>query len=171
MITELSAALSVIKETAGLVKIINESKGKAEIQSATNEINNKLIDLQFKCFSLGELLSSRGEEITHLTAKITEFENFQVQTEGYVLNQLESGAFVYSKKESVSGSTITMHLCPLCFSRNIKSILQPVQVSSDSRFHKSQCLHCKNKYLMDLNPGYKKTPSLSKLNYPWGSGD
>lgn len=39
---------------------------------------------------MGELLRSQDEEIMHLKAKITEFENFQAQTEGYALNQLES---------------------------------------------------------------------------------
>lgn len=168
MIAELSAALSAIKETTSLVKIINEAKTDTEVKSATCELNSKLIDLQIRCFSLGELLRSRDEEIVHLKAKITEFENFQAQTEGYVLNQLESGAFVYSKEEIVNGSSVTMHLCPLCYSRNIKSILQPFYVGSSSRFHKSCCLHCGNKYLMNRNPGYKKPESSSKLGYPWG---
>ncbi|HHH7213773.1 TPA: hypothetical protein ACP69G_003519 [Escherichia coli] len=154
MIAELSAAMAAIKETAGLAKVINDAKTDAEVKAATIELQNKLITLQAECFSPGDAIRLRNEEIMLLKAKIAEFENFQIQTEGYVLNQLESGAFVYSKEETVNGGTVTMHLCPKCFGQKTVSILQPFPVSEDAPFHESKCLHCENKFLMNKNPDY-----------------
>ncbi len=99
MIAELSVAMAAIKETAGLAKVINDAKTDAEVKAATIELQNKLITLQAECFSLGDAIRLRDEEVMHLKAKIAEFEDFCAKVEGYVLEQLDSGAFVYSKND------------------------------------------------------------------------
>ncbi|HHY3116750.1 TPA: hypothetical protein ACV5OD_001159 [Citrobacter freundii] len=170
MIAELSAAMAAIKETAGLAKVINDAKTDAEVKAATIELQNKLIMLQAECFSLGDAIRLRDEEVMHLKAKIAEFEDFCSKVEGYVLDQLESGAFVYSKNEIVSGKEITVHLCPLCYSKNIKSILHPFPVSKNTHFCKSRCLHCENKFLMDKNPDYVQPKSLNEIGRELNGG-
>ena len=171
MIAELSAAMAAIKETAGLAKVINDAKTDADVKAATIELQNKLITLQAECFSLGDAIRLRDEEVMHLKAKIAEFEDFCAKVEGYVLDQLDSGAFVYSKNEIVSGKEITVHQCPLCYSKNIKSILHPLPVGKTSHFLTSRCLHCENKFLMEKNPMYERPRSLRELgrdlNSPW----
>ncbi|HCN9982709.1 TPA: hypothetical protein N7B82_000800 [Escherichia coli] len=154
MIAELSAAMTAIKETTGLAKVILNARTQTEINSAVSDMLSKLTSAQLECISLVEMVRSYQEEAASLKAKIAEFENFQIQTEGYVLNQLESGAFVYSKKEMVNGDTVTMHLCPKCFGQKTVSVLQPFPVSEDAPFHESKCLHCENKFLMNKNPDY-----------------
>ncbi|HAP0161420.1 hypothetical protein GP721_25055 [Enterobacteriaceae bacterium TzEc077] len=154
MIVEFSAAMSAIKETAVMAKGILNAKTQTEINSAVSDMLSKLTSVQFECVSLIEMVRSYQEEAVSLKAKIAELEDFQIQTEGYVLNQLESGAFVYSKEETVNGGTVTMHLCPKCFGQKTVSILQPFPVSEDAPFHESKCLHCENKFLMNKNPDY-----------------
>ncbi|EEW2211807.1 hypothetical protein D9G67_22750, partial [Escherichia coli] len=65
----------------------------------------------------------------------------------------------------------TVHLCPLCYSKNIKSILHPLPVGKTSHFLTSRCLHCENKFLMEKNPMYERPRSLRELgrdlNSPW----
>lgn len=163
MIAELSAALSALKETTGLVKVINDAKNDAEIKAATFELNNKLLILQSECFALGDSIRSREEEVSLLKAKIAEFENFQTQVEGYVLDQLQSGAFVYSKKEVVNGAEVTVCLCPLCYSKKAKSILHPFPVSKSSPYYQSRCLNCENKFMMDRNPGFSAPPTMAEI--------
>ncbi|EAO6531115.1 hypothetical protein G0R83_004974 [Salmonella enterica] len=164
MIAELSAAISALKETAQLVKVFSNAKTEAEVRSAVDALNAKLISAQCECMSLIELARSYQEETVALKAKIAEFENFQAQTEGYILNQLESGAFVYSKEEAVNGCAVTMHLCPKCFGQKVVSVLQPFPVSKDALFHKSRCLHCENLFLMNKNPDYMPPPSIEELS-------
>lgn len=163
MIAELSAAMTAIKETAGLAKVINEAKSDAELKAATSEIQGRLITLQLECFSLGDVIRLRDEEIMHLKAKITEFENFRTQVEGYVLEQLDSGTFVYSKKEFVSGREISVNLCAHCYSKHIKAILHLLPVGQSSVFHKSRCLQCNNEFLMNRNSGYVAPPTMTEI--------
>ncbi|EPP5976330.1 hypothetical protein ACUT10_004941, partial [Escherichia coli] len=128
MIAELTAAMTAIRETAQIAKLMNEAKTQAEVNAAIGELNSKLASIQHECVSLVELVSSYQEINASLKAKIAEFENFEAQTEGYILNQLESGTFVYSKEVTVNGGSIIMHLCPKCFGQKIVSILQPFPV-------------------------------------------
>ena len=152
MIAELSAAMAAIKETAGLAKVINDAKTDAEVKAATIELQNKLITLQAECFSLGDVIRLRDEEATRLKAKIAEFEDFENKAEGYVLNQLESGSFVYSKEQIVGGAEITVHLCPNCFTNQKISILQPTSTSWAERYTHSVCPSCKTDLKMNRKP-------------------
>lgn len=153
MIAELSAAMAAIKETAGLAKVINDAKTDAEVKAATIELQSKLITLQAECFSLGDAVRFREEEIMHLKAKIAEFEDFKRQTEGYVLNQLDSGSLVYSKKQTVGDTEITVHLCPNCFAKNVVSILQTTgeatyDMHTKGYYFQSRCHNCATLFSM-----------------------
>lgn len=163
MLPELSAAMTAVKETVGLVKVISGAKTDAEIKTATFELQNKLLTLQTECFALGDAISLKNEEVVRLKAIIAEFENFSAQVEGYVLEQLDSGTFVYSKKELVSGREISIKLCAHCYSKHIMAILQLLPVRQSSLFHKSRCLQCHNEFLMDRNSGYLPPPTMAEL--------
>lgn len=155
MIAELSAAMTAIKETAGLAKVINDAKTDAEVKAATIELQSKLITLQAECFMLGDVLRLRDEEAALLKAKIAEFEDFKSQTEGYVLNQLDSGTLVYSKKQIVGDAEITVHLCPNCFAAKKISILQPIYVGWRFVHQKSSCPSCSTELRMNVNPNFR----------------
>ncbi|HGJ5854958.1 hypothetical protein [Arsenophonus nasoniae] len=146
MITELSAVMVALKETISLAKTISEAKTDADVKASTFELERKLFNLQSDCFGLGEVIQSQKEQIAHLKAKIAEFENFAREAESYILNQLESGTFVYSKKQIVNETEVSVHLCPNCFTKKIISILQPCGI--EKRYFQSYCPHCNNKYLM-----------------------
>lgn len=154
MIAELSAAMAAIKETAGLAKVINEAKTDAEVKAATIELQSKLITLQAECFSLGDAIRLRDEDAILLKAKIAEYEDFRSQVEGYALNQLDSGTFVYSKEQLVGDAKVMVHLCPQCYSKRVISILQPTgETSYDAHsgqyFYQSRCHFCSSLYSMN----------------------
>lgn len=143
---DISAAFVAIKETLGLLKVVNDAKNDHEIRSATSEIQSKLITLQSECFALGEMVRSHEAEVVTLKAKIAEYEDFKAQTEGYVLNQLESGTLVYTKNEAVGDAEIAVHLCPNCHSKRVISMLQPTgdtayDAHTEKYFYQSRC-HC-----------------------------
>jgi Zn finger protein HypA/HybF involved in hydrogenase expression len=156
VIAELSAALSALKETAGLVRVINEAKNDAEVKAATFELNNKLLTLQSECFTLGDAIRARDEKVKLLEAKIGEFEDFSSQTDGYVLDKLASGTFVYSKKQVIGGSETTVHLCQRCFTTRVISVLQPIadpfyNPHNEKYYFQSKCYNCNSTYPMNLS--------------------
>lgn len=141
---DISAAFVAIKETLGLLKVVNDAKTDHEVRSATSEIQSKLLTLQSECFALGDMVRSHEAEVVTLKAKIAEFEDFKAQTEGYVLNQLESGTLVYSKNEVVGDAEVAVHLCPNCHSKRVISMLQPLTPASYAIFNQSRCPSCNN---------------------------
>lgn len=156
MIAELSAAMAALKETAGLVKVIGAAKTDAEIKAATFELQSKLITLQSDCFTLGDAVRSRDEEVVLLKAKIAEFEDFKAQTEGYVLNQLESGTLVYTMNQTVGDREVAVHLCPNCYSKRRISMLQPTgdtayDAHTGKYLHQSRCHSCTSLFSMNYS--------------------
>ncbi|MCB7502732.1 hypothetical protein ACR9HY_00385 [Enterobacter roggenkampii] len=152
MIAEFTAAMSAIKETASLAKVISDAKTESEVNAAVSDLVSKLTSVQRECMSLIELARSYQEETVALKAKITEFEDFKSQTEGYALNQLDSGSLVYSKKQCVGGTEIAVHLCPHCFIKKQVSMLQPQVVGLYDKFEKSHCPSCKNVFDTNTAP-------------------
>ncbi|WP_439069975.1 hypothetical protein ACSJL3_001187 [Serratia nevei] len=167
---DISLGFTAIKETLGLLKTINDAKSDYEIRAATAEVQSKLLTLQSECFSLGDAIRSREEEIMHLKAEVAKFKDFERNTEGYVLNQLESGSLIRTKNEVVNGKEIPVHLCPNCFTRNIISILQPIPVGERSFFHKSRCPSCEQKLFMDKNSDYKPPKSMREIGEALNGG-
>ncbi len=151
---DISTTYTAIKETLSLLKVVNDAKSEFEKRNATSEIQSKLLTLQGECFALGEMVRSHEAEVVALKAKIAEFEDFKTQTEGYVLNQLESGSLVYTKNLVVGDAEVTVHLCPNCHSKRKISILQPTgdvsyQVESGRYFHQYRCHACESSLLMN----------------------
>lgn len=167
---DISLGFTAIKETLGLLKTINDAKSDFEIRAATSEVQSKLLTLQSECFSLGDAIRSREEEIMHLKAKIAKFEDFESKVEGYVLNQLDSGTLVYTKSEAVHGKEIAVNLCPNCFSRHAISILQPLSIGESSVFHISRCLSCDQKLAMNKNVNYKPPKTMREIGEELNGG-
>ncbi|EFF8447634.1 hypothetical protein BTZ12_005372, partial [Escherichia coli] len=101
------------------------------------------------CFSLCDAIRFRDEEIMHLKAKIAETEDFQRQAEGYKLNKLDSGTLVYSKKQFIGDTEITVHLCPQCFGKKVISVLQPMEIMRFDAHFRTFCPACNNKFWMN----------------------
>lgn len=170
MIAELSAAMTAIKETAGLAKVINNAKTDAEVKAATIELQSKLITLQAECFSLGDVIRLCDEEAVLLKAKIAEYEDFKTESEGYELHQTESGSLVYSKQVAVNGSQITVNACPSCYQQRKISMLQPgVERAAKGYCFVHFCPSCNAEFKMNKIPQSKPTVRRITGSNPWGS--
>lgn len=157
VIAELSAALTAIKEAIGLSKLIKEAKTESQVIAATSDLNLKLCSLQEYCFTLSDMVRLREENILELEEKIAHIEDFKRQADGYVFEQLESGTFVYARKQVMGDRETTVYLCAKCFSRHVISVLQPTgkysyDDNSGIRYVQSQCLHCSATYMMNKSP-------------------
>ncbi|WP_178081636.1 hypothetical protein [Plesiomonas shigelloides] len=165
MIAELSAVMTAIKETVSLAKVISDAKTDSEVRTAIAELQSRLLTLQAECLSLGDTIRSRDEEIMHLKATIASYEDFKHQTDGYFLNQLDSGSFVYSKEKIVGGTKTVVHLCASCFSKHVVSILQPIPSQNNHMFHRSRCLNCASTFFMNYNDKYEPSPDLAEIGH------
>lgn len=149
MIAELSVAMAALKETAGLAKLISEAKSESDIKAATFELQNKLLSLQADCFTLGDAISTRDEQIVKLKEKLAKYDDFKTQVDGYELEKLATGAYVYSKNVIIGGEEHTICLCSQCYNNRIFSILQPSSQTFyhgalEQHFSQIECHQCKS---------------------------
>ncbi|WP_049294062.1 hypothetical protein [Franconibacter helveticus] len=171
MIAELSAAMAAIKETAGLAKVINDAKTDAEVKAATIELQSKLLTLQAECFSLGDAIRLRDEEVTLLKEKIAEYEDFKIESEGYELYKTEAGSLIYSKQLVVNGTQMTVNACPSCYQKRKISMLQPgVDKASKGFCFVHFCPSCNAEFKMDKVPTQKSSVRRIKGPGPWSGG-
>lgn len=156
MIAELTAVMTAIRETANLAKVINDAKTDAEIKNAISELQSRLLMLQHESFTLGDLIRSRDEELSHVKAKLAEAENFTKESEGYVLSKAESGTLMYSKKQAMNGEELIVNACPQCFHHHKISILQPgITTGVKGGFFVHYCPTCKSEFKMNKLPPAK----------------
>ncbi|WP_143468236.1 hypothetical protein [Kosakonia pseudosacchari] len=165
MIAELSAAMTAIKETASLAKLISDAKTDAEVKAATIELQSKLLTLQSECFALGDAIRSRDEDVILLKAKIAEFEDFKSESEGYCLHQTEAGSLVYSKQLAVGDLQITVNACPHCYQQKRISMLQPgIDKAVKTSFWVHFCPSCHAEFKMDKTPAAKNSHKRTYAN-------
>ena len=153
MIAELTAAMTAIRETAQIAKLMNEAKTQAEVNAAMGELNSKLASIQRECVSLVELVGSYQEMNASLKAKIAEFEDFKSESEGYALDQLPAGTLVYSKKHVMNAGQVVVHACPKCFLEKKISMLQPGP--SANRHYQLFCPSCNTTFRRERFPEQK----------------
>ncbi|AUU85064.1 hypothetical protein [Leclercia sp. LSNIH1] len=151
MIAELSAAMAALKETAGLAKLIGEAKTDSEVKAATFELQNKLLSLQADCFTLGDAIRSRDDEVAKLQQKLAKYEDFKAQVEGYELEKLDTGAYVYCKKVKFGSEENKIYLCSQCYNNRVFSILQPsshtfYHGATEQHFSQIECHVCNSVY-------------------------
>ncbi|MEK8544458.1 hypothetical protein P2R98_24765, partial [Escherichia coli] len=56
---------------------------------------------------------------------------------------------VYSKKQFIGDTEITVHLCPQCFGKKVISVLQPMEIMRFDAHFRTFCPACNNKFWMN----------------------
>lgn len=175
MITEITASLTAIKTSLGLLGAISDAKNESERQKATFELSRQLTDLQLENLRLAQFLSEQNEQINSLNRQLREFDEKKRELERYTEYKTASGQFVYAIRDTLNEeSTGAPYACPNCYHQRKISILQPLHTSEGDEFHINKCLLCGNKFRMNKNPEYVEPPTLSELakglsgnNEPW----
>lgn len=150
MIAEISASLSVIKESLGLLKVISDAKTDTEIQNATNELREKLRSLQMENMALSNLIHSQLAEISSLKSELQKIKSFESEASEYQPYKFTSGTVVYSRAIETDKGAWSLYACPHCFAEQKISILQPS--NGDHTFNHVFCPSCKNDYRENKRP-------------------
>lgn len=171
MIAELTAAMTALKETAGLVRVISDAKNDAEIKSATFELQGKLLTLQSDCFALGNAMRLKDDEIVELKYQIERFDSFKEDSKEYSLTQSAAGSFVYSMTYDPGHGAITLNACPDCFRKAKLSLLQPSpSTHSSGGFFVHYCPSCKSDFKMDRVPPMRNPEIAHRVRASRGRG-
>ena len=125
MYAEISAAVASAKTALDIAKAAHGLSNYNELVSAVSEVNTKLVQATTVALASLEKQSALASEIAELKDKLQKHENFQLQTERYVLEQLPFGGFAYALKKSIEKNQPHHYLCATCINKGEITILQP----------------------------------------------
>ena len=120
------------------------AKAGADIASASDEAkrNTQLIEFQKCLINANSLIasvqaqnSSLTQEKNDLEQKIVSFEDWKGESARYQLQQIESGIVTYALKESMASGEPAHWLCPNCYGKRQKSILNRIGKTNTSDHH------------------------------------
>jgi hypothetical protein len=88
------------------------------------EFQQRIIDAQNAIFTMQEEHSALISKVGELEEKITHLKAWDAEKERYKLTEVGLGAFAYVVKPEMQGSEPEHLICPTCYERANKSILQ-----------------------------------------------
>lgn len=134
------------------------------VKEKTQEILNKLSDVQMRHISQQELLIEAKERIIQLENEKKEKENWEAEASRYELFSAMPGTLVYRIKPSENDNEPVIYLCPQCYNRKQKSILQVRGISVPARVGMvvdMQCHSCNSSYMF-ARKHFPKTEELER---------
>lgn len=126
MFAEISAAVSSAKTALEIAKAAQGLINYNELVAAVSEVNAKLMDATVVALASLEKQKALTEEISFLSEKMKNIENWQSLMQRYELHQFATHVFAYVVKESMQNNEPPHHICATCVSNTRKTILQPL---------------------------------------------
>ena len=117
MVAEVFAGLSAIKSAFDI------AKGLKDIDDTARR-NAAVIELQEKILSAQQEQSALVERIRELEAQVASFEKWDTEEKRYQLTDFGGNTFAYALKPDAARGEPPHRICPTCYEKRIKSILQ-----------------------------------------------
>lgn len=138
MAAELIAGLGAIKTAFDL------AKGLKDIDDATRR-NAAVIDLQERILAAQAAQATLVERVNELEKQVAGFETWEAQKKRYELKDFGGGTFAYVLKPSEAGGEPIHRICPNCYEKGHRSILQFGFTTSNQQ-DKYSCPSCETKF-------------------------
>ena len=119
-----TAAIDGLKAIKDLIKKAIEMKTDNAVAEKATEIYEHLISVQEQLLMLQSEHSAMSRLKDDLERQVVELVQWGEDKTRYELHRLASGSLVYRIKPDCQGAEPTHYLCPNCYSKNIKSVLQ-----------------------------------------------
>ena len=117
MAAELLTGLSLFKS------LYDSAKALKDINDAAVR-NTAIVELTEKILAAREAQTTLAERVSELEAEVAGFKTWEAEKQRYKLAQFVPGAVAYLLKRSEARGEPGHALCPNCYQRGIKSILQ-----------------------------------------------
>jgi hypothetical protein len=141
-LTSLQAALDITKGLSAIRDEVKANDVKLELQRALGDVMGALINAQ------REQLAQQ-QEVAELRTEIKRLLDWEAERKEYELADAGRGSLAYRLKNP--GDAIPVWLCPTCFARGEKSILQP-ETRMPGRIKIVKCHSCKTELVLEGSP-------------------
>ncbi|MFC1455445.1 hypothetical protein ACETIH_01525 [Microvirga arabica] len=158
------AALTSLKAAFDLSKAFLDVKGAVDIQGKVFELQRVILSAQQDALKSQEAQSALLQRIRELENKLAEIGTWEAEKQRYALVDYGGGTLAYELKAEAANGEPYHRLCPSCFQRGQKSILQFSYKTSAGQDH-YLCHACK----ADYDFGVKRHVDLSPRGGSWMS--
>ncbi len=129
-ITGIGAALSSLKAASDITKAMVGLRDAEVFRMKAIELQGIIMEAQASAIDAREAHSTQVERISALEAEVARLKAWDADKQRYELKPLGQGIFAYTVKPDAQGSEPAHSICPDCYQRGVKFILQ--QVTRDS---------------------------------------
>jgi hypothetical protein len=121
MVSEVFGGIAALKSALDIAKAIKGMSDAAAINAAVIELQGQILAAQADQFAL-------LEEKRAIEAKLAQLETWEAEKQRYELKDLrgDGSVFAYALKEAMVGGEPPHSICPDCYLRGVKSILNQV---------------------------------------------
>lgn len=124
MIAEISAALASAKASFEMTKALLQISTDVKVQQAVIELQQSILGLQSEVMAVHGKMEELSRVKDEVEKKLEDKVRWDEEEKRYTLTELAPGILVYALKEGQKGSEPAHYLCPNCFQKKEKSILQ-----------------------------------------------
>lgn len=117
MVAEVFAGIGALKTAFDI------AKGLKDIDDAARR-NAAVIDLQEKILSAQQSQSALVERVHDLEEEVAGFEQWEAEKKRYALTDFGGNTFAYSLKPETANGEPAHRICPTCYEKRQKAILQ-----------------------------------------------
>ena len=134
MVGEIFAGLSALNAA------LNSAKALKDINDAAIR-NAAIIELQEKILAAREAQSALLDRVRALETEVTDLKTWEAEKKRYDLKEVGPRIFVYALKPETQGTEPPHWICPSCYQKGKKSILQGFKSATFGWVH--DCADCK----------------------------
>jgi hypothetical protein len=140
LIGSIDAAKTIVQ---GMINLRDEIK----LRENAIELSTKLMNVLSSAIATQTEQASLLDDVQKLKEKIEAMEEWGREKARYDLKTLDAGVLVYTIKPDAQNSEPPHHICPTCYQRAHKSLLQP-ETRYPGRISLLHCNECGSEFLL-----------------------
>ena len=131
VVTNIPLIINSFKSILSTIKDVN-------LKSQLNDLYDKILELQTGLLTTQTSYFALINENNELKQELNKIRGWELEKSKYKLTEISEGTFIYLYQNSNDSNEPTHAICPNCYSKNIKSILQKVPNTNN----KYRCPSC-----------------------------
>jgi hypothetical protein len=149
-ITALAGALTALKGIKDLSEAMIGLRDASAFQEKRIESQSKIIDAQTSIFSAQEERAMLIKRVNDVEKELAKFETWEAEAKRYELNEVAPRVFAHVLKAEAQGAEPSHWICPSCYQKRQKSILQGFKSGMSGWSHR--CSSCNLEIYAGFDP-------------------
>lgn len=124
-LSAIAAAMTSVKTASEIAKGLVNLRDEREFQARAGQIEKELAEARGLVAEAQTTMLALLNRVGELERQVAQQEDWRAEAARYELVETYKGRLAYRVKDSMRGEEPTHYVCPACFQKRQKSILQP----------------------------------------------